>query len=305
MTKVMGSLAKQNQQLIDRFLDALWMEKGVSENTLDAYRTDLMLFANWLASNRGIPLLRASRDDIQDNLAYRFHQGMKARSTSRLLSCLRGLYRYLLREKQIAEDPTLQIENPKQGRPLPASLSEADVEALLNTPDTRQPLGLRDQTMLEVLYACGLRVSELVNLEMNQINLRQGVIRLFGKGNKERLVPLGEQAIERLGVYFKEGRSSLLKTPSSIVFPSQRGSAMTRQAFWHRIKHYAVAAGINKHLSPHTLRHAFASHLLNNGADLRVVQLLLGHSDLSTTQIYTHIAQQRLKTLHQQHHPRG
>lgn len=301
----MGSLAQQNQQLIDRFLDALWMEKGVSQNTLDAYRTDLMLFANWLASNRGILLLQASRGDIQDNLAYRFHQGMKARSTSRLLSCLRGLYRYLLREKQITEDPTLQIENPKQGRLLPASLSEEDVEALLSTPDTRQPLGLRDQTMLEVLYACGLRVSELVNLEMSQINLRQGVIRLFGKGNKERLVPLGEQAIERLRVYFKEGRSSLLKTPSSIVFPSQRGSAMTRQAFWHRIKHYAVAAGINKHLSPHTLRHAFASHLLNNGADLRVVQLLLGHSDLSTTQIYTHIAQQRLKTLHQQHHPRG
>lgn len=305
----MGSINKKNeqknQQLVDLYLDALWIEKGVSQNTLDAYRTDLMLFANWLGSARGIALLEVGRADILDNLAYRLQQGIKARSTSRLLSCLRGLYRYLLREKKISEDPTLQIENPKKGRPLPSSLTEDEVEVLLNAPDTGQALGLRDQTMLEVLYACGLRVTELVSLEMNQINLRQGVIRLFGKGNKERLVPLGEQAIDRLEVYFKEGRSDLLKAPSNIVFPSQRGSAMTRQAFWHRIKYYSVLAGIDKHLSPHTLRHAFASHLVNNGADLRVVQLLLGHSDLSTTQIYTHIAQQRLKTLHQQHHPRA
>lgn len=305
----MGSISKnneqKNQQLVDLYLDALWVEKGVSQNTLDAYRTDLMLFANWLGCTRGIALLEVGRADILENLAYRLQQGIKARSTSRLLSCLRGLYRYLLRERKIFEDPTLQIENPRQGRPLPASLTEEEVEALLNAPDTEQSLGLRDQTMLEVLYACGLRVTELVSLEMNQVNLRQGVIRLVGKGNKERLVPLGEQAIDRLGVYCSEGRPSFLKAPSNIVFPSQRGSAMTRQAFWHRIKYYAVLAGIEKHLSPHTLRHAFASHLVNNGADLRVVQLLLGHSDLSTTQIYTHIAQQRLKTLHQQHHPRA
>ena len=301
----MDSIEQKNQLTVDQYLDALWVEKGASQNTLDAYRTDLMIFAKWLASNRGIELRQARRADILENLAFRFHQGIKSRSTSRLLSCLRGLYRYLLRENLISEDPTLQIENPKQGRPLPSSLTEEDVELLLNAPDVQEVLGLRDQTMLEVLYACGLRVSELVNLEVNQINLRQGVIRLFGKGNKERLVPLGEQAIEQIEIYLKEGRPLLLKGPSNVVFPSKRGTKMTRQTFWYRIKHYAVLAGIDKQLSPHTLRHAFASHLVNNGADLRVVQLLLGHSDLSTTQIYTHIAQERLKSMHQEHHPRA
>lgn len=301
----MVSLEKKNQQTVDQYLDALWVEKGASRNTLEAYRTDLMIFADWAASNRGIELRQVERADILENLAFRLHQGVKSRSTSRLLSCLRGFYRYLVRENLISKDPTLQIENPKQGRPLPTSLTEEDVELLLNAPDVQEVLGLRDQTMLEVLYACGLRVSELVDLETNQINLRQGVIRLFGKGNKERLVPLGEQAIEQFEIYLKEARPQLLKGPSNVVFPSKRGTKMTRQTFWYRIKHYAVLAGIDKHLSPHTLRHAFASHLVNNGADLRVVQLLLGHSDLSTTQIYTHIAQERLKGMHQQHHPRA
>lgn len=301
----MTKIEIKNQELIDQFLDALWLEKGVSQNTLDAYRTDLVIFANWLEKTHQISLSDARRSDILENLAYRLQQGTKARSTSRLLSCLRGLYRYLVRENKVEEDPTLQIENPKQGRPLPDTLSEDDVEALLNAPDKEQALGQRDRTMLEVLYACGLRVSELVNLEINQINLRQGVIRLFGKGNKERLVPMGEQALDQLEIYFKEVRPLLLKDPSEVVFPSNRGTKMTRQTFWHRIKKYAAQAGIEKHLSPHTLRHAFASHLVNNGADLRVVQLLLGHSDLSTTQIYTHIAQQRLQKMHQQHHPRA
>jgi integrase/recombinase XerD len=233
--------------------------------------------------------------------------GIKARSTARALSCLRSFYRYLLREKVIKVDPTLRIENPKLGRPLPDSLTESDVERLLAAPDLTTPIGIRDRAMLEVLYACGLRVTELVSLRLTDMNLRQGVLRVMGKGSKERLVPLGEEAISWLQQFIQDSRDELLKKNLSedVVFPSNQGKMMTRQTFWHRIKIHAQDAGIKKKLSPHTLRHAFATHLVNHGADLRVVQLLLGHSDLSTTQIYTHIAQQRMKELHAEHHPRG
>lgn len=291
--------------LIDRFLDALWLEKGLSTHTRASYRSDLGLFNEWLQA-RDLSLECAGRDIILDHLAWRLQQGYKSRSTARLLSGLRGFYRYLLREGLIAEDPTLQVELPQIGRPLPKSLSEADVEALLAAPDLDDPIGLRDRAMLEVLYACGLRVTELVSLTLEQVNLRQGVLRVFGKGSKERLVPLGEEAILWIERYQQEARGLLLGgRPSDVLFPSLRGEQMTRQTFWHRIKHQAQVAGISKPLSPHTLRHAFATHLLNHGADLRVVQMLLGHSDLSTTQIYTHIARARLQELHAQHHPRG
>jgi len=291
--------------LIDRFLDALWLEKGLADNTRLAYGSDLALFNGWLGE-QGVSLERAGREAILDHLAWRLAQGYKARSTARFLSGVRGFYRYCLREGLIAEDPTLQVELPQLGKPLPKSLSEADVEALLAAPETEDPLGLRDRAMLEVLYACGLRASELVGLTLEQLNLRQGVVRVFGKGSKERLVPLGEEAIVWLERYLRNARDDLLGgRPSDVLFPSLRGEQMTRQTFWHRIKHHAKVAGIGKSLSPHTLRHAFATHLLNHGADLRVVQMLLGHSDLSTTQIYTHIARARLQELHAQHHPRG
>lgn len=295
-----------DEPLIQQFLDSLWLEKGLSKNTLESYGGDLNTFARWL-DGIGQSVVTTRREDVLAYLSFRMASGLKSRSTARSLSCLRSLYRYLLRENLIKIDPTLQIANPKLGRPLPDSLSEADVEKLLAAPDLDTLVGFRDRTMLEVLYACGLRVSELVNLKLNEINLRQGVIRIVGKGSKERLVPLGEEAISWIGRYLVETRNELLRKNlnQDIVFPSNRGSAMTRQAFWYRIKAHARTAGIEKKLSPHTLRHAFATHLLNHGADLRVVQLLLGHSDLSTTQIYTHIAQQRIKELHQAHHPRG
>lgn len=291
--------------LLDRFLDALWLEKGLSVHTRDAYRSDLGLFHAWL-QERGLELPGAGRDIILDHLAWRLAEGYKARSTARFLSGVRSFYRYLLREGLISEDPTLQIDLPQLGRPLPKSLSEADVEALLAAPELDDPIGLRDRAMLEVLYACGLRVSELISLTLEQVNLRQGVLRVFGKGSKERLVPMGEEAIAWIERYVREARPFLLDgKPSDVLFPSLRGEQMTRQTFWHRIKHQARVAGIAKSLSPHTLRHAFATHLLNHGADLRVVQMLLGHSDLSTTQIYTHIAKVRLQELHARHHPRG
>ncbi|CAI3789597.1 Tyrosine recombinase XerD [Pseudomonas sp. MM227] len=291
--------------LIDQFLDALWLEKGLSENSRNSYRSDLALFNGWL-HERGIALEAAGRDVLLDHLAWRVEQGYKARSTARLLSGARGFYRYLLREKLIGADPTLQIDMPQLGKPLPKSLSEADVEALLQAPDLSEPIGQRDRAMLEVLYACGLRVTELISLTLDQVNLRQGVLRVVGKGNKERLVPMGEEAVVWVERYLRDGRHELLGgRPSDVVFPSQRGEQMTRQTFWHRIKHQAQVAGIAKSLSPHTLRHAFATHLLNHGADLRVVQMLLGHSDLSTTQIYTHVARARLQELHARHHPRG
>ena len=291
--------------LIDRFLEALWFEKGLSAHTRSAYRSDLAHFNAWL-DRRGLELPRIGREVILDHLAWRLAEGYKARSTARFISGLRGFYRFLLREGLIAEDPTLQVDLPQLGRPLPKSLSEADVETLLAAPELDDPIGLRDRAMLEVLYACGLRVSELVGLTLEQVNLRQGVLRVFGKGSKERLVPLGEEAIVWIERYSKEARPFLLDgKPSDVLFPSMRGEQMARQTFWHRIKHQARAAGIAKSLSPHTLRHAFATHLLNHGADLRVVQMLLGHSDLSTTQIYTHIARARLQELHAEHHPRG
>jgi integrase/recombinase XerD len=295
-----------DQALIDRFLDALWLEKGLSDNTLKAYRGDLEKFGDW-AQRQAKSIIAIRREEILQYLSYRMGKGLKARSTARCLSCLRALYRYLLREKMLSDDPTLRVENPKLGRPLPETLTEQDVERLLAAPDTNTSMGVRDRTMLEVLYACGLRVSELTNLQLSEINLRQGVIRIVGKGSKERLVPMGEESIVWVSRYLAEARLELLKKnlAQDCVFPSNRGVAMTRQAFWYRIKAHAQTAGIQKKLSPHTLRHAFATHLLNHGADLRVVQLLLGHSDLSTTQIYTHVAQHRMKELHERHHPRG
>ena len=295
-----------SQNLIDKYIDSLWLEKGLSQNTLDSYQRDLKALTKWLdESNRSLQSVR--REDLLKYLADRMGSGIKARSTARALSCLRSFYRYLLREKVIKVDPTLRIDNPKLGRPLPDSLTESDVERLLAAPDLTTPIGIRDRAMLEVLYACGLRVTELVSLRLTDMNLLQGVLRVMGKGSKERLVPLGEEAISWLQQFIQDSRDELLKKNLSedVVFPSNQGKMMTRQTFWHRIKIHAQDAGIKKKLSPHTLRHAFATHLVNHGADLRVVQLLLGHSDLSTTQIYTHIAQQRMKELHAEHHPRG
>lgn len=297
---------ENNQKFIDRFLDALWMEHGLSQNTLSAYGNDLRQFSNWLGNQQVSTLQSVERGVIQEYLAFRTRHSNSPRSTARLLSSLRRFYSWLRRERHISEDPTALIDAPKLGRPLPKSLSESDVEVLLSAPDTSTAMGLRDRCMLEVLYASGLRVSELVGLSIAQLNLRQGVVRVTGKGNKERLVPLGEEAISWLERYMVESRPILMKQQTNEdLFVSNRQQAMTRQTFWHIIKRYAKQAGISTTLSPHTLRHAFATHLLNHGADLRVVQMLLGHSDLSTTQIYTHIAQQRLKEMHQQHHPRG
>ena len=281
------------------------MERGLSKNTLDAYRADL-LSLNKFFLKQGITMVRAGKAEIMDYMAWRAAGGSKPRSAARQLSSFRRFYRYLLREDMIEEDPTSQVVMPKIGRSLPQSLTETEVDALSKAPDISRPLGYRDRTMLEVLYATGVRVSELVNLKMNQINLNQGVIRIIGKGDRERLVPLGEEAQSWLKRYLSECRGEiLLHRQTNYLFPTRRGDHMTRQAFWQLIKRYSVKAGITKRLSPHTVRHAFATHLLNNGADLRVVQLLLGHSDVSTTQIYTHIAQERMKQLHSMHHPRG
>lgn len=290
---------------IETYIDAMWMERGLSPNTLDSYRSDLSGFAKWLARD-DIRLLDAGRGDIEAFLAHKAEIKASARSSARLLSCLRGFYRYLLRENRVAADPTLEVDSPRLGRPLPKTLSEWDVEQLLAAPDLEDALGMRDKAMLELLYACGLRVTELVSMQMSQLNLNQGVIRIMGKGSKERLVPMGEEARDWLQQYLRQARAELLGgRQSDVLFPSRRGQAMTRQTFWHRIKLYARQADIKVALSPHTLRHAFATHLINHGADLRVVQLLLGHSDLSTTQIYTHVASARLQDLHAEHHPRG
>ena len=289
--------------IVDSYLDALWMEKGLSENTLSSYRRDLNHYQQWL-SNYQRQLLAATNSDILAYLATR--KNHSPRSTARLLSCLRGFYQYQLRESRINVDPTVNIDSPKLGRALPKSLTESDVEKLLEAPDAGDPIELRDRAMLELLYACGLRVTELVSLQLGQISVTQGVVRIVGKGSKERLVPTGEEALLWLSRYLQQGRPQLIAAKSAdVVFVSKRGTMMTRQTFWHRIKVYAVRAGIDKPLSPHTLRHAFATHLVNHGADLRVVQLLLGHSDLSTTQIYTHVARERMKDLHAAHHPRG
>lgn len=291
--------------LINQFLDALWLERGLSQNTLSAYRADLSLFATWL-ENKSTTLLSVSRDDVLAYLSYRYQKKFHPRSTARFLSCIRRFYHWLLREERIAIDPTLNVESPKLGRSLPKTLSEAEVEQLLAAPDVNTALGLRDRAMLEVLYASGLRITELISLSMTSINLRQGVVRVMGKGSKERLVPLGEEASSWMMKYIESARAELLNgAASEVLFISQRAQMMTRQTFWHRIKHHAATSGIRSRLSPHTLRHAFATHLLNHGADLRVVQLLLGHSDVSTTTIYTHVAKERLKSLYLQHHPRA
>lgn len=291
--------------LVDQFIDALWLEKGLSDNTLASYRSDLGHFVAWLDGEGG-SLLAADSLTLQHYLAHRLDSGFKASSTARLLSVLRRFFQYLHREQLRADDPSVLIAGPKLPKRLPRDLSEQQVSALLDAPDAGDPLELRDKAMLELLYATGLRVTELVSLSMESVSLRQGLVRVTGKGNKERLVPMGEEALYWLGRFLKEGRSALLgEQASDVVFPSRRARQMTRQTFWHRIKHYALRAGITQELSPHTLRHAFATHLLNHGADLRVVQMLLGHSDLSTTQIYTHVATHRLNALHEEHHPRG
>jgi integrase/recombinase XerD len=292
--------------LIERYLDSLWMERGLSDNTLDAYRRDLSQYADWLQRGDSGDLLGADRISLQQYLGWRLKAGRSPRSSARFLSCVRGFYGHQVREGQLTTDPTLDIDSPKLGRPLPKSLTEAEVEQLLAAPHLDLPLEVRDRTMLELLYACGLRVTELISLQLNQISFNQGIVRVVGKGNKERLVPMGEEALSWLQRYMQGTRMELLKNvPSDVLFPSRRGQQMTRQAFWYRIRIYAERVPITSSLSPHTLRHAFATHLLNHGADLRVVQLLLGHSDLTTTQIYTHVARERMKELHAEHHPRG
>ncbi len=290
---------------LQRFLEAVWTERGLSANTLAAYRADLTALGRWL-EGRDSALLKATRIDLLGFIAARVEGGSRPRSTARQLSSFRRFYRFMLREGLVAADPTAQIAMPKIGRSLPKSLSEAEVDALLEAPTVSDPLGHRDRTMLEGLYATGLRVSELVSLKHSQVNLNQGVMRVLGKGNRERLIPLGEDAVGWLQLFMQGPRVEiLLERQTDYLFPTRRGDRMTRQAFWHIIKRYSKKAGVAKELSPHTLRHAFATHLLNHGADLRVVQMLLGHSDLSTTQIYTHVARERLKELHSQHHPRG
>jgi integrase/recombinase XerD len=291
---------------LDPFFDSLWLEDGLARSTLESYRSDVLKFADWLKNQQHKALLDTAHSDIQAYLTYLSAQQVRASSTGRNLSSLKRLFRYWLRENQIAVDPTLQIAMPKLPRNLPKTLTEQDVERLLNAPDVQTPLGLRDRTMLEVLYATGLRVSELVNLHTRQVGMAQGVVQVMGKGNKERLVPLGEEALDWLKRYAEEGRGVLLAGKiSDALFVTARGEAMTRQMFWYLIKKHALRGGITLALSPHTLRHAFATHLINHGADLRVVQLLLGHTDIATTQIYTHVARERLKKLHQIHHPRG
>ena len=290
-------------RVIEEFIDLSWMERGLAAATLSAYRGDLVQFSRWI-SDRGLGMEEARRLDVLDFLTEHAH--WPPRTLARRLSALRRFYRYLEREGRVAENPCDRIDAPRLGRPLPGALTEKEVEKLLAAPDVDTALGLRDRAMLEVLYATGLRVSELVGLRSEQVNLGQGVLRVVGKGDKERLVPLGELAVGWLDRFFERGRAGILGVKSSpVLFPTARGRAMTRQAFWYLIKRYAGCAGISRDISPHTLRHAFATHLLDHGADLRVVQMLLGHRDISTTQIYTHVARERLKVLHARHHPRG
>ena len=300
-----NNLSINNQAILDEFIDRIWLEEGLARNTLDSYRQDLAQFAAWLEKDAAKDLLQVEQFDIQRYLAVKFPVS-KPRSISRLIASLRRLYRFTLRENKIAQDPSLQIESPKLPRSLPKSLSEEDVESLLAAPNLDHPIGLRDRAMLELLYASGLRVSELVGVKVTEVSLSEGVVRVTGKGSKTRLVPMGQVAVDWLIRYLKEARPAILeKRLSDSMFVTQRGAAMTRQAFWYLIKRYALLAAIHKPMSPHVLRHAFATHLLNHGADLRVVQMLLGHSDISTTQIYTHVARERLKQLHIAHHPRG
>ena len=302
---VEADASNSTEAVIDKFLDAIWMERGLSANTLGAYRADLVSLRRWLA-DRDVSLVYAARSDLLAFIGWRTEQGAKPRSTARQLSSFRRFYRFLLRESVIQEDPTIKIDMPRIGRSLPQSLTEGEVESLLAAPDVSDPLGHRDRTMLEVLYATGLRVSELINLKQSEINLGQGVLRIVGKGDRERLIPLGDEAQNWIHEFISGPRTEiLLERQTDYLFPTRRGDRMTRQAFWHIIKRYSKLAEISSKMSPHTLRHAFATHLLNNGADLRVVQMLLGHSDLSTTQIYTHVARARMKEVHTEHHPRG
>lgn len=297
---------ENDEVIIERFLDAMWMERGLSENTLMSYRNDLKKLENWL-DEQGLTLERVSTDELQRYQQWLFDADYKQTSRARMVSAIRRLFQYLNREKMRDDDPSALLVSPKLPKRLPKDITEEQVDALLSAPDPNDPIELRDKAMLELLYATGLRVTELVSLTMENVSLRQGVVRVIGKGNKERLVPMGEDAIDWIEQFLQSGRLQLLGEKSSdVVFPSKRAKQMTRQTFWHRIKHYAVKAGIDAEtLSPHVMRHAFATHLLNYGADLRVVQMLLGHSDLSTTQIYTHVATERLKQLHGAHHPRA
>ena len=302
----MKAPGSNNSALIDEFCDALWLEDGLARNTLDAYRSDLVQFEQWLKKRHTREISGADHGDVQCYLAYQFQKKSRASSAARLLSSLKRFFRWLQRQNRIKADPTLNIDTPKLPRNLPKSMTEADVESLLAAPDIETPRGERDKAMLEVLYASGLRVSELVTLKLPQVSQDMGVVRVLGKGSKERLVPLGEEALNWVKRYLTSGRLGLLAgRGSEDLFVTSRGEAMTRQSFWQIIKRYALQAGLAASISPHVLRHAFATHLLNHGADLRVVQLLLGHSDISTTQIYTHVARERLKQLHAKHHPRG
>ena len=296
----------KNLALIDLFLNEYWIEKGLSENTVQSYRLDLTALCNWLDKN-DLSLETLNAVDLQGFLGERLEKGYKATSTARMLSAMRKLFQYLYREKYRVDDPSAVLNSPKLPSRLPKYLTEQQVSDLLNTPDVDVPLELRDKAMLELLYATGLRVTELVSLTIENMSVQQGVVRVIGKGNKERIVPMGEEAAYWVRQFMLYGRPVLLNGQSSdVVFPSQRAQQMTRQTFWHRVKHYAILADIDADaLSPHVLRHAFATHLVNHGADLRVVQMLLGHTDLSTTQIYTHVAKERLKRLHERFHPRG
>lgn len=296
----------QDNVLLEQFLDSLWLERNLADNTIISYRLDLQALIKAF-NDLHVTFLTAETMHLQDFLLQRVEEGYKASSSARLLSAIKRLFQYLYREQYREDDPSASLSSPKLAKNLPKDLTESQVEALLQSPNTEDCLEIRDKAMLELLYATGLRVSELIGLELNDISLAQGVIRIIGKGNKERLVPLGEEAVYWLEYYLKYSRDALLKDGTTdILFPSRLGKKMTRQTFWHRIKYYAILTGIDAEaLSPHVLRHAFATHLLNHGADLRVVQMLLGHSSLSTTQIYTHVATERLKQLHRKHHPRA
>lgn len=302
-----GAIGERDASLLDRFSDGLWLNDGLARNTLAAYRRDVAQLAAWLRESHGKSLGEADRADLQGYLAWQVQvRRAKPRTTGRLVSSLKRFFQFALREGLRADDPATDLDAPRIGRSLPKSISEAEVESLLAAPDVAAPQGLRDRAMLETLYASGLRVSELVGLKAVQVSLEMGVVRVLGKGAKERLTPLGEEAVEWISRYQRESRPQLLGArKSDALFVTARGAPMTRQAFWGLVKRHAAAAGIRGSISPHTLRHAFATHLINHGADLRVVQLLLGHADISTTQIYTHVARERLKSLHRKHHPRG
>jgi len=295
----------EERLVIDAFIDTIWIEKGLSTNTLNSYKSDLEKYFNWIELN-SLKYKELSRSDVLEYLAYLFGQKLEGKSVARNLSSLKAFHNYLILKDITKSNPCEKIETPKFVKSIPSSLSENEVEKLLDAPDENTFIGIRDKTMIETLYSCGLRISELVDLEIIHVNLRQGVIRVLGKGQKERLVPMGQKLINLIGIYFRKLEENKIKNSSNFLFLSQRGKKITRQAFWHRIRIYATKAGLeNNKISPHILRHAFATHLLNNGADLRVVQLLLGHSDLNTTQIYTEVAKRRLQNLHGAHHPRG